>query len=136
MLSTTPNKRTYSCYEVQWTSGVGGNRHLERIISGIYPVTIQTVNQRFDEKTCVSQSAVPVLEEPIGTTFPVNDLDFAGVGRGIDESGQEKDGEGKSVSENHFGKGVKGENATDLLLLNTWLLILGNAVDQDRRGGD
>ena len=54
-----------------------------------------------DERPGISQSTVPVLKVPVGTTFAVNNLDLAGVGRGVDESGQENESNGKSVSESH-----------------------------------
>jgi len=58
-------------------------------------------SQNLNERSGISQSTVPVLEEPIGTAFAVNDLNFTGIGRGIDESGEENDGNGESVTENH-----------------------------------
>lgn len=77
-----------------------------------------------EKKRGDSQSAVPVLEEPIGTTFAIDELHFASVGGSVDESGQEDDGEGESASENHHGRRrVKAEEATGLLLTNTWTLI-------------
>lgn len=48
-----------------------------------------------------SQSTAPVLEEPIGAVFTVDNLNFASVGRGIDQGGQKDDGDGESTAENH-----------------------------------
>ena len=47
------------------------------------------------------QSAAPVLEEPVGTIFTVDYLDFTSKGRGIDQGGQEDESDGESTAENH-----------------------------------
>ena len=59
------------------------------------------VSRTLDERPGISQSTVPVLEEPVGTAFAVNELDFTGVGRGIDKSDEENDGNGESAAETH-----------------------------------
>jgi hypothetical protein len=53
------------------------------------------------KKTWVSQSAVPVFEEPIGATLAINELDFTGIRRGVHEGSQENDDKGERASENH-----------------------------------
>lgn len=60
------------------------------------------VSPSLGERLGISQSTVPVLEEPIRVTLPVDDLDFAGVGRGVDQSGQENEGNSESAGEDHF----------------------------------
>ena len=101
---TVLRRRTHDRYEVQRASGVGGNRHLEGITTRVYTIAVGTVSQSLDERLDTSQSTVPVLEEPIGTTFTVNELDFTGIGRGIDQGGQENDSNGEGAAENHCGE--------------------------------
>ena len=43
---TTLGQRTYGRYEVQRAGGVGSNRHLERVVSGIYTIAAGTVKSR------------------------------------------------------------------------------------------
>ena len=49
----------------------------------------------------ISQSTVPVIEEPIGSTVTVDDLDSTRIDRGVDQGGQENDGNDKSAVEDH-----------------------------------
>lgn len=103
---TTSCQRTYRCNEVQRASGVGGDRHLQRIVANeVYTIAVRTINRNLNENLCVLQSAVPVSEEPIGTTFVINDLDFTGIGRGVDKRCQENEGDGERASEDHHAKG-------------------------------
>ena len=70
----------------------------------------------------ISQSTSPVLEEPIGTTFTVNELNCTGIGRGVDQGGQGNDGNSKSAVEDHcvVERRIK---VTRWLPINTQLLI-------------
>ena len=77
------------------------------------------VDQGSNEKVeGVSQSAVPVLEEPIRTTFAVDYLYFAGVGRGVDEGCEGEEGNSESTAEYH----LVGDGELGALDLNTWPL--------------
>lgn len=95
---TALRRRTYNCYEIQRASRVGGNRHLERIIKGADAIAAGAVSQTLDEGVDISQSTVPVFEESVGITFTVDELNFTGIGRSVDQGGQETDGNGKSAS--------------------------------------
>lgn len=57
--------RAYNRYEIQRASGVGGNRHLERITKRADAITAGAVSQSRDEGADISQSTVPVFEEPV-----------------------------------------------------------------------
>lgn len=74
---------------------------MERIITEVHTVAAGTVRQCLDERLGISQSTVPVLEEPSGVTIALDELDLTGIGRGVDQSGQEDDGNGESATENH-----------------------------------
>ena len=63
-------------------------------------VAVGMVDQGSNEKAeGVSQSAVPVLEEPVGTALAVDYLYFAGVGRGVDEGWEGEEGNSESTAE-------------------------------------
>jgi hypothetical protein len=107
---TGPRRRAYSRYDIQWASGVDGNRHLKCITNEVKTIAAGTVSQSLDERVGISQSSVQVLEEPNGITLTVDDLNFTSIGRGVDQGGQENDSNGKSAVEDHFAEWVgKGE---------------------------
>ena len=120
-LVTTLRRRAYNRYEIQRASGVGGNRHLERITKRADAITAGAVSQTLNGGADASQSTVPVFEEPIGTTFTVDDLNFTGICRGVDQGGQKNDGNGKSAIEDHCVE--RGVKARHWLPLNTQLFI-------------
>lgn len=74
---------------------------MERIIKRVYTIAVVAVSQSSAERVGVLQSIVPVLEEPIGTSFTVNDLYFTGKGCGFDQSGQENESNCESTAEYH-----------------------------------
>jgi len=98
---TTFNRGTHERYEVQRAGRVGSDGHLERISTIVYAIAVGTVSQRLDGTLGDSQSAAPVLEEPVGTVFAVDDLNFTSIGRGVNQSGQENESDGESTAEGH-----------------------------------
>jgi len=84
------------------------------------------VSPRFEEILGGSQSTAPVLEEPIGAVFAIDDLDFTSIGRGVDQGGQKNEGDGESTAENHCveedgERGRRVPKGIPQLLIRLWV---------------
>ena len=123
-LVTTPRQRPYGYYEIRRALGVGGNRYLESLTSLVGDAkTAGAVSQSLNEGVDILHSTGRVTDEQIFITPTDAELDFTGIGLGVDQGGQENDSNGKSaIEDHHVERRVK---ARHWLPLNTQLFIYG-----------
>ena len=68
---TALGQRTYGRYDVQRAGGVGGNRHLERIVSSIYTVAVGAVSQSFDRGLGTHNPLLQFFRNPLELPSPL-----------------------------------------------------------------
>ena len=68
---TTLGQRTYGRYEVQRAGGVGSNRHLERVVSGIYTIAAGAVSHSLDHRLGTHNPLLQFLRNPLELPSPL-----------------------------------------------------------------